>query len=265
MGKWFITDFDGTLKNDRNDISKIDSRDLNFIKELKKNGHKIVLATGRPYVRIAAFAKEKYDLEFDYYITNAGGLVVDKNGNTIFKNPLLKDEQDMIMNYLESIRNKITTILYATENEENVLYHDAWTEKMKDFILMEPINEPINYVSNKELLCYKLSCSSDTKDEIINFLKENNLNMNITYNIVENESFMEIHHNNVNKGSAIRGLQSKLSISDSDIYVAGDDYNDISMFEEFYENSYITEQEYNEKIRPKAKYLIQQIFEIEVK
>nr|WP_244756266.1 hypothetical protein [Mycoplasma mycoides] len=45
--------------------------------------------------------------------------------------------------------------------------------------------------------------------------------------------------------------------------VAGDDYNDLSMFEMFYDNSYMCKHEHNKNIRNKAKYLINNIWEIE--
>lgn len=66
------------------------------------------------------------------------------------------------------------------------------------------------------------------------------------------------------KGQAIRELQRFVNFADADVIVAGDDVNDLSMFEEFYESSYLVKQERNESFRDRAKKIVDQIHEIEV-
>ncbi|SYV96665.1 Cof-like hydrolase [Mycoplasma putrefaciens] len=60
-------------------------------------------------------------------------------------------------------------------------------------------------------------------------------------------------------------MQNQLNILDENIIVVGDDYNDLSMFEMYYQNSYICKQEHNKQFRNKARYSIDFISQIKYK
>ncbi|WP_026389436.1 HAD-IIB family hydrolase [[Acholeplasma] multilocale] len=263
MTKWLFTDFDGTLRNSKGEELRITPKDLDFVKKWQVDGNKLIIATGRPYEHISEHVNGVYDLYPDFYVTNAGGTVVDGEGKNIYTNTMTEEEKLKIMNFLIEIEDEIQGIVYSTPGDENFLFHKDWENADQEmFMGMTPQNLPINYVEDKTMICYKVLSTDETWNKITKFLDDNNLNMNLTSNNLRGIKFSEIHHNNVNKGSAIRGLQSILGFKDEDVIVAGDDNNDLSMFAEFFENSYIVTQPYNEDIRNKAETIISELNEV---
>lgn len=57
---WLFTDFDGTLRNSKDNKNKITKEDLEFVKTLQLKGHKIIISTGRPFEHISKHMKENY-------------------------------------------------------------------------------------------------------------------------------------------------------------------------------------------------------------
>ncbi|WP_027063503.1 Cof-type HAD-IIB family hydrolase [Mesoplasma seiffertii] len=263
--KWFFTDFDGTLRNSRSAKVEITDQDLEFVKTLQKDGHKLIVATGRPYSSISKHVQTVYDLYPDFYICNAGATINSQNGEVLYTHEFEKQQQDLITKQLIELENEITSVIYATANNENMLFHKQWdSEKAKLFIDMQPQDQEIDTLFDKTLICFKILCDKKTWSKITQWLSKQSFEVNLTSNNVEGLTFNEIHPQGINKGNAIRVLQKQFDFKDEDVIVAGDDNNDISMFNEFYDNSYIVEQEYNAEIRQLAKTVIQQITEIEI-
>ncbi|AUF83911.1 Cof-type HAD-IIB family hydrolase [Mesoplasma syrphidae] len=263
--KWFFTDFDGTLRNSRTHENEINLNDLEFVKTLQKNGHKLIVATGRPYSSIKKYIEAQYQLHPDFYICNAGATINNQKDDVLYTHEFYKKDQDLITEKLIEMEKEITSIIYATSTEEKMLFDKEWNfEKEKLFIDMTPQNNEINILHDKKLICFKILCEKPVWNKIVEWLESQNLRVNLTTNNVKGLTFSEIHPEGINKGNAIRILQSQFNFKDSDVIVAGDDNNDISMFEEFFDNSYIIEQAYNADIQKYAKNIIQQISEIAV-
>lgn len=68
--KWIVTDMDGTLLNERDRITE-DTRE--YLIACQEKGIRLVLASGRSYVRLMPYARELRMEEF-------GGLLIEING-----------------------------------------------------------------------------------------------------------------------------------------------------------------------------------------
>ncbi|PTD33073.1 putative COF family HAD hydrolase [Mycoplasma mycoides subsp. mycoides KH3J] len=262
--KYLFSDFDNTLRNSkvRNSL-KIDQKDLEFVKEFQKN-NKLIVSTGRPYKQLKGHLLDEYNLLPDYFIVNTGALVCNNQGEVFYKKTIDKNIKIHLLDFLKTIVDQIDVIVFVTSDNESFLFHKNWSSDVEQFFFgLENLNKTLYYLYDKDLLCLKIECSQQTWDQIENFINKNKLEVNITFNSINNKLFNEIHAFNVSKGQAIKGLQKRLNISSDDIIVAGDDYNDLSMFEMFYDNSYMCKHEHNKNIRNKAKYLINNIWEIE--
>ncbi|PTD31269.1 Cof-type HAD-IIB family hydrolase [Mycoplasma leachii] len=264
MTKYLFSDFDNTLRNSKVKNSlKIDQKDLEFVKEFQKN-NKLIISTGRPYKQLKEHLLNEYNLIPDYFIVNTGAMVCDNKGKVFYKKTIDKNIKIQLLDFLKTIVDQIDVIVFATSDNESFLFHKNWsTDVEKFFFGLENLNKTLDYLYDKDLLCLKIECSQNTWDQIENFINKTKLEVNITFNSINNKLFNEIHAFNVSKGQAIKDLQEKLNISSDDIIVAGDDYNDLSMFEMFYDNSYICKHEHNKNIRNKAKHSINNIWEIE--
>ncbi|ATZ21927.1 Cof-type HAD-IIB family hydrolase [Mesoplasma tabanidae] len=262
--KWLFTDFDGTLRNSKDEQNTITESDMNFVIKMQKKGNKIVISTGRPFEHINEHIKQNYpDFLPDYYLTNAGAAIYDNTGKQLFAEYLEEELTKEIINYVKENRKEIFSLVYSFKGEEDFFYHDFWQDEMKTtFMGMMPKNKTLDYINGKKIICFKMSCKTETWKRLTDNLEEKKLKFSYVSNNLKEITFNEIHQANVSKGNAIRKMKDIFNINENDIIVAGDDNNDLSMFKEFFNNSYIVKQEHNINIRNKAKYIVDKLSDI---
>ena len=76
--KILASDLDGTLIREQ----KISKKDLEALKKLKQNGHKVIVSTGRTLSGVESVFKD-FPFEYDYLVLCNGGLVLNKNNDVI--------------------------------------------------------------------------------------------------------------------------------------------------------------------------------------
>jgi hydroxymethylpyrimidine pyrophosphatase-like HAD family hydrolase len=96
--KILFFDVDSTLYSHKS--NSIPKSAIEAIKIAKTNGHIIVLATGRSKKLTDLLDIFKY-IDFDYFVTINGTLVLDKNDNIIFSLPCNKDAIDNVLNLVD--------------------------------------------------------------------------------------------------------------------------------------------------------------------
>lgn len=117
--KLLASDYDGTLHYG----GAIMEEDLDAIRKWKEDGNLFVLATGRSLQSIKEQIK-KFDIPYDYLITNNGGMVFDGSDN------------EMMANYLDYIT--AIDIIYAAKELENVASYVVNDGKLRHKIVVDP-------------------------------------------------------------------------------------------------------------------------------
>ncbi|MEH7248194.1 sugar-phosphatase [Neobacillus niacini] len=228
MYKLVAIDIDGTLMNDRKEITE----EVNdAIQAAKAKGVRVVICTGRPIVGVQSIIEElKLNDEDDYVITFNGALVqnthtkdVESQITLTYEN--LKELYELSQKIHSPIQFFDTENLY-TPNREISRYtvHEAHINQI-------PIHyRPIDEVP-KDMLIPKVM-----------FIDEpDRLNTNIgnipesfweKYTFVKSTPFfLEILDPRVSKGNAVRLLAEKLGIKQEEVICIGDGENDLSMVE----------------------------------
>lgn len=226
--KLIAIDIDGTLMNDRKEITK----EVNdAIQAAKAKGVKVVICTGRPIVGVQSIIEElKLNDEEDFVITFNGALV---------QNTYTKDvESQITLNYenlkeLYELSLKLhspfqffdTENLY-TPNKEISRYtiHEAHINQIP--IHYRPIDEV-----QKDMLIPKVMFIDEPErlDTTIANIPESFWDK---YTFVKSTPFfLEILDPSVSKGNAVRLLAEKLSIKQEEVICIGDGENDLSMVE----------------------------------
>ncbi|WP_027048295.1 HAD-IIB family hydrolase [Mesoplasma syrphidae] len=265
MAKWFFTDFDGTLRNSRNNDLKLNPDDHQFVLNFIEKGNILAVATARPYMQIKKFLKQHYNLRPDYLICSNGSCVYDKSGNLLYDNPIPKLEQKELFDTLKKYEENVIGLIYTTINKEEVLFHKTWNEELKDaYFGMMPENKSLESLEQADILSMRIIVEENLKVQIERFAEKFRLTIGQYIFNFNDGIYIDITSIKTTKGQAIRQLQKLTKFDDKDVIVAGDDVNDFSMFEEFYENSYLIKQERNATFRSQAKKVIEQIHEIEV-
>jgi Cof subfamily protein (haloacid dehalogenase superfamily) len=226
--KLVAIDIDGTLMNDRKEITK----EVNdAIQAAKAKGVSVVICTGRPIVGVQSIIEElKLNDEDDYVITFNGALV---------QNTYTKDVESQITLRYENLKE-----LYELSLKLNSPLHFFDTEN-----LYTPNREISRYTIHEahinQVPLHYLPIDEVPKDMLIPkvmFIDEPERLNTIIANIPESfwekytfvkstPFFLEILDPRVSKGNAVKLLAEKLGIKQEEVICIGDGENDLSMIE----------------------------------
>jgi Cof subfamily protein (haloacid dehalogenase superfamily) len=226
--KLIAIDIDGTLMNDRKEITK----EVNdAIQAAKAKGVKVVICTGRPIVGVQSIIEElKLNDEEDFVITFNGALVqntyskdVESQITLTYKN--LKELHELSLKLHSPLHFFDTENLY-TPNREISQYtiHEAHINQIPLHYL------PIDEVP-KDMLIPKVMFIDEPErlNTIIANIPESFWDK---YTFVKSTPFfLEILDPSVSKGNAVKQLAEKLSIKQEEVICIGDGENDLSMIE----------------------------------
>jgi Cof subfamily protein (haloacid dehalogenase superfamily) len=226
--KLIAIDIDGTLMNDRKEITK----EVNdAIQAAKAKGVKVVICTGRPIVGVQSIIEElKLNDEEDFVITFNGALVqntyskdVESQITLTYEN--LKELHELSLKLDSPFQFFDTESLY-TPNREISRYtvHEAHINQIPIHYL------PIDEVP-KDMLIPKVMFIDEPErlNTIIANIPES---LWAKYTFVKSTPFfLEILDPSVSKGNAVKQLAEKLSIKQEEVICIGDGENDLSMVE----------------------------------
>lgn len=212
MRKLFAFDIDGTLV-DHND-HKIPPSALESLKDLKKQGHIVGIATGRNRSQL----NKVLDMTmFDFIILNNGGHG-EINGQEVINHPFKEDEVTKIFSLLEAndCEYIITDELQLYARQPN---HPKVQRIMNIFDLITPL-ESMDLKSKKIyqiIVCENISKSN----EISRLLKDYIINR------FGDVFGFDINQKGITKGKALQEIIQYFNINMEDVYAFGDAENDL--------------------------------------
>lgn len=250
--KAIVCDMDGTLLNSDNNI---DLQTLNKLKELQKTGIRLILASGRSYIRLLPHARS---LDMNIY----DGIIIDVNGTSIYdvgskkRNRLgiLESDQIRKINEFFSLFNveiqysqDDTIYTYLPENiyklKKNIrgemkLPEDyPWMGGMYGWLCDTRDGYPNQYMirnlNDSPSFCNKISIVQDP--HYMTFLKDTIAGHSFLTDyetVFSDERKMELTNKYITKGNALNLFQKKYNIGNEELLVFGDSENDISMFKD---------------------------------
>lgn len=228
MKKYLIAiDLDGTLLQDWQTVS---DKTAEYLKSLKKEGHEIVLATGRPFRSSEAF----YDqLELTTPLINYnGGLVTSKHDKN-FQGYSLTVDFDAILDifhntkkYIENAFGEVKDDIYLWKDTEEIqpLLHNFNGARLfvGDFeeILTQPTNGFIIIAKDGMGHLVEEYVRSNYPDKVLC------RNWGSHYNFI-----IELFSPETNKGNALEYVSQYLGFEKEQIIAFGDAHNDIEMLQ----------------------------------
>jgi len=228
-----VFDVDGTILDGNGKLPEVT---LDFLRELKCNGVKLVLATGRSLNRVMHFAVD----------IDPGMLLILLNGAWI--HDLSRNEDWLTLNLDKEKAAGIIKLLrswnydiilqkgipdchlfyYEKSDSDNIEYNSRIARNYErcTFVpdLLELLKEDpgeITVLDNHERIL-----------KVKSMLEAENLDVGIVYStsfINDGYSWLEILHKDATKGKALEYISKKLSIPCEKIISVGDNYNDIDM------------------------------------
>ena len=233
MYKVIFIDLDGTLLNDKKEISDENIRQLN--RAYNEKGIKTIITSGRQ----AGYIKkiyEKYDCHFGDYIICANGAIIKNVKTNEYLNKEYFNLDDVIF-----LRN-----IYLNSNLEYFLVYtetNSYIEKRSDMKTQDEIviNNITNFLANNNLQPTLCIFGGDIK-ELESASEQMKTNTHILstpisnyYTTINNEivhhNYFDIVKDGCNKQEAIKKVLKAFNIKNDEMIVIGDGGNDVPMFE----------------------------------
>lgn len=227
MRKLIVLDVDGTLINSNGVITE---RTKKALIEAQKQGHKVVISSGRSPRGVMNFAKElKMDV-YESYIANYNGAVVTdmKTMQEPINHKLTVNEVRDILQFADGL--DIDYLIYYKDkvyvnSKDTIKLSEVTSKNQVEAVIIEDLSTSIDFEPNNILFSQDPSKIKEPSDILIE--KYGNM-----YTTIFSESyFFEIMPKDVSKGSALLEIASYLGIAHEDTYAFGDNYNDLSMIE----------------------------------
>ena len=219
-------DLDGTLLTDDKKISK---RNIQALRKAMKQGHEVVIATGRPY-RASIMYYEEIGLTSP--IVNFNGAFVHYPGNDdwgVYHEPLDLETVKEIMQVSE--RYEIHNILAEVMDDVYFHFHD---EKLLDiFSFGNPKMETgdLRSILKKDPTCLLIHASEEEVEKIRHYLSE------VHAEVIDHRRWaapwhiIEIVRTGMNKSVGLERISKHYNIPQQNIIAFGDEDNDFEMIE----------------------------------
>lgn len=225
--KLFVFDIDNTLISHCTGKSYMPESTRKALKLIKDLGHKAIIATGRTYNTTLHIMK---DIDVcDAVICNGSAIVV--GNEVVYNKPLRKEALEQ---FLSNIKEHGFPAL-AFDSHDIYIYDDI-KEKELFNQRVNPFVAPMFEGTNHSIK--KFAFDRDYNSISI-FTKENVNNFEDISTTWYDEGGYELMDADSTKATGITKYIEEHNFNKDDVYVFGDNFNDISMFKEFYENSYV--------------------------
>ena len=219
--KLILFDVDDTIIDHSTPKSSIPDKTKYAIKKLQEQGHYVGLATGRSMAHIKHVMEL---LDMTTAVSFSGHLVVCE-GKEIFRQTIDRKELELVL------KDVFRTIFPAVCIDEDYIYVKDFFGRVKHALYNEE-----NTLVGEELVTIKTpikKLDKTSRDYLSMMVFRTGLRKperfkKIDFNPWGNKGY-EIYSKGISKLSGIKVLAKELNISEDDIYVFGDNYNDIHM------------------------------------
>lgn len=223
--KILILDIDGTLLNSKKEITPLT---LEYLLKIQEMGHKIALASGRPYPGMGQYAEKLKLKEYGGYVLSFnGGKVVDlATMKTIFEKPIDKKYAKVIYEYalkndLGMVTYKDDMVITGTEIDDYMQY-----EARLNNMILKRVDDFLSYVDfdmTKCLLTAEAEVAESHEKELARLLSPE-------LNVFRSEPyFIEITRKGVDKAESIERLLDIIGMKREQSICCGDGFNDLTM------------------------------------
>lgn len=222
MIKLIASDMDGTLLTPEGNVP---SEFFDILKKLKEKNIEFVVASGRPYKTLYENFKPISD-EISY-VSDNGAMVVE-NGKIKSIEVMDKSSVIKIVDACKKLKNSVA-IFCGIKNFYHIDCSEKFTDEINKYYLDNTIIDSYDYIKTVDDEIFKVSICDMDNAMTNSFKLMNDILGNEFKIVVAGKYWTDITNKNVNKGNAIKKIQSINSISPKETMVFGDYFNDIEM------------------------------------
>lgn len=225
MYKLIALDMDGTLLNSDKTISE---RNKNAIKEARKKGVYVVLASGRPIDGLLNFLEDLDLISDDDYVLSYNGCLVQKSKSRDVISSVSINGSDL--DYLYKLSKEVGVNIHAFSKDRGLITpkNSKYTQYEADqnFITVKEVSHD-NLDLDEEIIKIMMI---DEPDILDNGIKKLPKELEEKYSIAKSAPFfLEFFNKEANKGLGLELLAKHLGIRKEEIITMGDAMNDYPM------------------------------------
>lgn len=240
----FVIDLDGTLLSESGELE--DHVVLSLIK-VQKMGHRIIVASGRTYSEAIAIIRK---LELEKYSGAAvladGQYVFDyRTGEEYVRERLMTED---IQRIIKEIGVSMCPIKVFSKDGTSLIFSTKYCLKYLKYFIAGLLKRSHEHLIDIGQLGNIIEADKIAVDPSVNV---ENIRKDYEVAYINDKCRYEIKQKNVNKASSVRRILGK---STDDVFVFGNDENDICLFREF-PNSYVMETS-TDTVKSYAKHII---------
>jgi len=253
VNKYLATDLDGTLLHPKSQETYVCNDNTKIV---NKFNNRVIIISGRNPQFIIGICNE---LKLPHTFVACNGALIYENGKNIFTSTI---NGKIILDILEYIQKNFTNYYIILFDKNGALYSIFDNEKIViereekafksypklSYKTNKNIDEINRLISNNEIIKVNFIVAKEQQSLLLSYLETNYQKLSLA--ICSNS--VEITNENVNKGLSLQRLTHHLNINDNDVYVIGDDGNDLSMFN-LYKNSFLIKNDKNKFLENKVK------------
>ncbi|TMM32247.1 HAD family hydrolase [Polaribacter aestuariivivens] len=221
--KLVVSDMDGTLLNSNGEVS---NHFFEIFKKLKEKNIYFCAASGRQYNSIV----DKLALiKNDIHVIAENGAIAKKRNDILLLNSL---DAQKIINIIPTLR-KIhgANIVLCSQDaafieSKDARFIDLFQEYYHSFQVVDNLIEIAESTTILKIAVFHFTSSEEFIYPEIKHLKNDYLLK------ISGQNWLDISHENANKGNALRAVQKILNVTKEETMVFGDYHNDIEMLQE---------------------------------
>ncbi len=230
MQRIVATDYDGTL----NQKGVIDSDTLAAIDAWRSQGHLFGVVTGRDYVKGFDYFRREARFPFDFVINGNGAQAFDGQGNLLFSTVI---DGGRLWGTSTLASALIRCLLEWTEQPCGISFERTRLDFHPAFpdggIVEDQVYSPLSLLDEVgDFVMANARCA--TPEEAFRFTAALEEEFGEYLQPVQNGDCIDIAAVGVDKASGVQRLAEHMGVLPSDIWVAGDNYNDRSMLKKFH-------------------------------
>jgi len=217
--KLVVTDMDGTLLNSKSEVS---DRFFKVYKQLKKNNIRFIAASGRQYYSIV----DRFDtIKDEITIVAENGAFAMHGNEELFTSELPFEYISKTINILRELKN-VYIVLCGKKTAYIETKDEQFINMFKNYYSEYRLIDDLTKITNDTFFKIAAFHFDSSETHIYPAVKQLENEMQV---IVSGENWLDISHNNANKGFALNILQQKFGITKEETMVFGDYNNDLKM------------------------------------
>ncbi|MDY3853816.1 MAG: Cof-type HAD-IIB family hydrolase [Butyribacter sp.] len=227
MRKVLVLDLDGTLTNSE---KKITEKTKEALMRMQKEGHIVVLASGRPTPGVIPVAKELQLAKYDGYILSYNGaqIIQCSTGDTVYEQTLPEDIVSELFQMADELDVGLMT--YGKEGAIANLHHDEFMELETriNHMALNHYENPMEHISFAVNKCLGTAPVEQAPEIEKKFARKFGNRISVSRS---EPFFIELVPMGINKAASLARLCEVLGCTKEDMIACGDGLNDISMIE----------------------------------